>query len=54
MHMLKTAFRITLHDAGCERNDGDMFAGLLFPLANDGGGFEAVHSRHLNVHEHNA
>ena len=32
-------------------DDGDVAACRLFFCANGGGGFEAVHNRHLNVHQ---
>ncbi len=43
---------VPLQGMGGERNDGSMLTELLFPLPNQPGCLEAIHFRHLIVHEY--
>ena len=45
---------IPRHRMRGQRDDGEMAPRQSFPAANDGGALEAIHHRHLDVHEHTA
>src|SRR5687767_8562416 len=47
----ETTFAVTLHGMGGHGNDGNMPAGILFPLTDSVRSFQAIHLRHLYIHE---
>ena len=47
----QAALAIALHGVSGKRDDGNMFASLLFFFADRGRSRKTVHFRHLNVHE---
>ena len=48
---LQAALAIARHCVSGQRDDGNMFAGDFFPVADGKSGFNSVHSGHLHVHE---
>ena len=47
----KTAFAVAFERLGGHGHDGNVAASLMLALTDLGGGFVAVHDRHLHVHE---
>lgn len=47
----KAAVAVFFEGMGGEGDDGRALAGELLALSDFGGGLEAVHFRHLNVHQ---
>ena len=47
----ETPLPVALHGMGCHGDDGDVTAGRFLPFTNGGRGLEAIHFRHLHVHQ---
>jgi len=47
----QAAFAVSLHGVSGNSNDGNVRAGSQFPFADASGSLQAVHFRHLDVHQ---